>query len=244
MHGDLTLAATLLSAAAKTSQKLSKVELVVLPPAPFIPLAEQYLHTTSAKWGAQHCHFESSGAFTGEISVEMLAEFHAHYVLVGHSERRHLFAESDVIIAKKFKKIHLAGLHPILCVGETLAEREAGQTEAVILRQLEAVLSYAGIEAFANAVLAYEPVWAIGTGRSASPEEAQAVHVLIRHYLIKYDKNLAKSISILYGGSVKPANAGDLFAMPDINGGLIGGASLIADEFTTLALIAEEKGNA
>ncbi len=241
MHGDIALAQTLLSAVATASGQLNHIELSVLPPAVFIPLAQQQLTNTSVTWGGQNIHFEAQGAFTGEIAAPMLIAFDAKYVLVGHSERRQLFHETDDIVAKKFKAAVNNQLHPILCVGESLTDYQQQQTEKVVLRQLDAVLSLVGITAFTNAVIAYEPVWAIGTGHSATPDQAQQVHALIRQHLAKHDPSIAESISILYGGSVKPANARDLFAMPDINGGLIGGAALNADDFIGIANIASEQ---
>lgn len=243
MHGDIALAKTLLSAVATASEQLDHIELSVLPPAVFMPLAEQVLQNTSATWGGQNIYFEEQGAFTGEIAAPMLTAFQAKYVLVGHSERRQLFQEKDAVVAKKFKLAVANQLHPILCVGETLSEYQGQQTEKVILRQLDAVLSLVGIGAFAKAVIAYEPVWAIGTGHSATPEQAQQVHASIRQHLAKHDLAIAESVAILYGGSVKPANAGELLAMPDINGGLIGGASLKADDFIAIARIANEQVN-
>lgn len=241
MHGDLALANTLLSAVATASEQLKQIELAVLPPAIFIPLVQQQLQSTSATWGGQNSYFETEGAFTGEVSANMFTAFDCKYILVGHSERRQLFQEKDTVIAKKFKAAITSQLQPILCVGETLSEYQQQHTEKVVLQQLDAVLSLNGISAFANAVIAYEPVWAIGTGHSATPEQAQHVHQLIRQHLAKHDPTIAESVPILYGGSVKPANAGELFAMPDINGGLIGGASLKADDFIAIANIANEQ---
>jgi len=174
--------------------------------------------------GAQHCHYEDKGAFTGEVSPAMLLDCGCRYVILGHSERRHVLHEDDALTNRKLQSALAAGLYVILCVGETLQERDAGRTEKVVARQLDEVLTTTGIEAFSGAVVAYEPVWAIGTGRTATPEQAQAVHAFIR-------KRIFKGTRILYGGSVKPDNAAAIFAMPDVDGGLIGGASLAAKDF-------------
>ncbi len=184
--------------------------------------------------GAQTASSEPPGALTGEIAVSMLSDLGCRFVIVGHSERRHLLGESDEVVAKKFVATLTAGLTPILCVGETLSERDADLTEAVVYRQLDAVLSVAGVTSMADAVIAYEPVWAIGTGRTASPEQAQAVHGALRRRLAMHDDMIAPQIRILYGGSVKAANAAELFSQPDVDGGLVGGASLHAEEFARI----------
>jgi len=182
---------------------------------------------------------EPLGAFTGEISGSMLLDVGCRYVLVGHSERRQLYGESDALVARKFLATQSQGLTPVLCVGETLEERESGRTTQVVERQLEAVLSVSGVAALGNAVIAYEPVWAIGTGRTASPEQAQEVHALIRAKVAALDATIAGSVRILYGGSVKASNARELFAMADIDGGLVGGASLMAEEFAQICAAAD-----
>ena len=189
--------------------------------------------------GAQDVCAEESGAHTGEVSAAMLADIGCRYVIVGHSERRALYGESDELVARKFVAAGRHGLTPILCVGESLAEREGDATRAVILRQLDAVLATAGIGAFAAAVVAYEPVWAIGTGRTATPAQAQEVHALIRGRIGEKDATISASLRVLYGGSVKAGNAAELFTMPDVDGGLIGGASLKADEFGSICAAAE-----
>ena len=181
--------------------------------------------------GAQNLCAEAPGAFTGEIAAAMLCDVGVTHVLVGHSERRALYGETDEVVARKFMAAQAAGLIPILCVGETLDEREADATESVVGRQTGAVIEAAGIEAFRAAIVAYEPVWAIGTGRTASPEQAQAVHRYIRDLFVEKDAIIGDQLRLLYGGSVKAANASDLFGMPDVDGGLVGGASLKADEF-------------
>jgi triosephosphate isomerase len=189
--------------------------------------------------GAQDVCAEEPGAHTGEVSATMLADVGCRYAIVGHSERRALYGEDDVLVARKFAAAARHALVPILCVGETLAEREGGATRAVVLRQLDAVTEAAGIEPFARAVVAYEPVWAIGTGRTATPEQAQEVHALIRGRLAQKDGTIAASLRVLYGGSVKAANAAELFAMPDVDGGLIGGASLKAEDFAGICAAAD-----
>jgi len=181
--------------------------------------------------GAQTLSEHASGAYTGEVAGSMLAELGCRIVLVGHSERRAIYGETDAQVAAKFKAAQAAGLVPMLCVGETLAEREAGQTDATVARQLDAVINAAGIGALAGSVLAYEPVWAIGTGKTASPEQAQAVHAVLRARVAASDAKVAAGLRILYGGSVKASNAAQIFAQPDVDGGLIGGASLVAEDF-------------
>jgi triosephosphate isomerase len=189
----------------------------VCVPFPYLAQVAERLRGTHIAWGAQNVSEHAQGAYTGEVSAAMLAEFGCRYVIVGHSERRQLYGETDAQVAAKVVAVRSAGMTPILCVGETLAEREAGQTEAVVARQLSAVQ-------FKDAVLAYEPIWAIGTGRNATPEQAQAVHAFLR-------QRVPAQTPILYGGSVKPQNAAAIFAMPDVDGGLIGGASLVAKDF-------------
>ncbi|MEO8718260.1 MAG: triose-phosphate isomerase [Burkholderiales bacterium] len=208
------------------------VECAVCVPFPYLAQARERLQGTRIALAAQTVSEHASGAFTGEVSGAMLAEFGCRYVLVGHSERRQLYGETDAVVMAKFAAARAAGLTPILCVGESLAERDGGHTEQVVARQLEAVLGKCD---FADAVLAYEPVWAIGTGRTASPAQAQEVHGLLR-------KRLPEGTRILYGGSVKPDNAAAIFAMPDVDGGLIGGASLNAQDFIAICKVAQRKG--
>ena len=211
------------------------VECAVFPPFVYLPEVERLLTGTSIRWGAQNLSEQPPGAFTGEVAASMLLDFHSTYVIVGHSERRALYGETDDLVARKFAVARQAGLTPILCVGELLEEREQGVTEGVVARQLDAVLKLAGIHGIQGAVLAYEPVWAIGTGRTATPEQAQEVHAFIRGKLAEQDATIAEDTRILYGGSIKGSNAAELFAMPDIDGGLVGGASLKAEEFLTIA---------
>ena len=208
---------------------------------PFVFLAEigQLLAHGPVALGAQNVSDRDNGAFTGEVSVAMLKDFGCRYVIVGHSERRALYAESDALVARKFERARQGGLTPILCVGESLAEREDGTSTEVVARQLDAVVARCGEAALSGAVVAYEPVWAIGTGRTASPEQAEEVHAFIRSRLEQCRAGLGTEVPLLYGGSVKASNAGALFAMPNIDGGLIGGASLDADEFIKICSQAE-----
>jgi len=209
----------------------SDVELVVIPAYIHLPLVKSLIEDTPVRLGAQDLSEHESGAYTGEISGAMLAEFACRFVLVGHSERRSIHGESDEQVAAKFEAAQSAGLKPILCVGESLEDREADRTRDVVGRQLGAVIDRVGIEALGHSVIAYEPVWAIGTGRTASPEQAQEIHAFIREQIAERDAIIAGRVRILYGGSVKPENAMDLFAREDIDGGLIGGASLSSDAF-------------
>ena len=212
----------------------SPAEIVVCPPFPYLGEVARALRGSNIAVGAQDVCAEAAGAHTGEVSA-MLRDVGCTLVLVGHSERRSIYGESDLLIARKFAAAQSKGLIPILCVGEQLTEREAGSTFEVVGRQIDAVLELCGVQALATAVVAYEPVWAIGTGRTASPEQAQDVHAFIRGRIAANDANIAGSLRILYGGSVKSANAAELFAKTDVDGGLIGGASLQADEFVAIA---------
>lgn len=231
MHGSLAENAALLSA---LKPALAGIEAVVCVPFPYLAQAQAELTGSSIAWGAQNVSEQAKGAFTGEVSASMLLDFGCTYVIVGHSERRSLYGESDALVARKYVAAQAAGLTPILCIGESLAERESGVTEAVVSRQLDAVIDAAGVASLAKAVIAYEPVWAIGTGKTASPEQAQAVHAFIRGRVSALDASVADQLVIQYGGSVKAANAAELMAQPDIDGGLIGGASLVADEFVAI----------
>lgn len=218
--------------------RVAGVDVVVLPPVPYLgELATRYADSGLA-FGAQDLGVNGQGAYTGEVSGAMLRDVGARYVLVGHSERRQYHDESPQDVAEKFVAARKAGLVPVLCVGETLNQREAGHTEYALEKQLGPVVELAGIAAFEGAVLAYEPVWAIGTGRTASKEQAQEVHAFLRGELAAHDARIAGSLPILYGGSVKPANAAELFAQPDVDGGLIGGASLVAQDFLAIAAAA------
>ncbi len=206
-------------------------DVAVCPPALYLQHVQQLAAGSRLLLGAQNVCDQDEGAYTGEISAAMLNEFGCRYAIVGHSERRSLYGESDELVARRYAAAQRKGIIPILCVGELLEEREAGQTESVVGRQLDAVLASQGVDSFAKAVIAYEPVWAIGTGKTATPEQAQDVHAFIRDKLAALNKTVAESVVIQYGGSVKGANAADLFSKQDIDGGLIGGASLQAEEF-------------
>jgi triosephosphate isomerase len=234
MHGSRAENASLVSGLLDLLQPEKRAEILLCPPFPYLMETGRLLKDSGVALGAQSVCAESQGAFTGEVSAAMLKDVGCRYVLVGHSERRQLFRESDALVARKFVAAQGQGLVPVLCVGETLEEREGDQTTGVVSRQLEAVLAVSGVQALANAVIAYEPVWAIGTGRTASPEQAQEVHAMIRAKVAERDGTIGGSVRILYGGSVKASNAQELFAMPDIDGGLVGGASLKADEFARI----------
>ncbi|ODS62499.1 MULTISPECIES: triose-phosphate isomerase [unclassified Arenimonas] len=237
LNGSRAFARQLLDAVV-AAPRAAGVDLVVLPPLPYLAeLAERYAGQ-GLGFGAQDLGVNTEGAYTGEVSGAMLRDVGARYVLVGHSERRQYHEESPQDVAEKFVAALGAGLVPVLCVGETLHQREAGQTEWALQKQLGPVVELAGIEGFRGAVVAYEPVWAIGTGRTASKEQAQEVHAFIRGELAALDATIAGSLPILYGGSVKPANAAELFAQPDVDGGLIGGASLVAQDFLAIAAAA------
>lgn len=234
MHGSLVENRVLLEALKAALNGLQGAAVAVCAPFPYLAQLQSELTGTSLAWGAQNVSEHPKGAFTGEVSTSMLKDFGCAYVIVGHSERRSLYGESDETVAKKFMAAQAAGLTPILCVGETLEEREGNITEQVVGRQLDAVINAAGVDSLAKAVVAYEPVWAIGTGKTATPEQAQAVHAYIRGRIAGLNKSVADGLVIQYGGSVKAANAAELFSQPDIDGGLIGGASLIADEFIAI----------
>ncbi|KRG63968.1 triosephosphate isomerase [Stenotrophomonas humi] len=234
LHGSRQFATELVGQVA-AGLPLEGVELVILPPLPYLGDLVEDFEETSLAFGAQDVSCNEKGAYTGEVSATMLVDVGAAYGLVGHSERRQYHHESSELVARKFVAAIHAGLVPVLCVGETLEQREAGQTEQVIASQLAPVLELAGVDAFAKAVVAYEPVWAIGTGRTASPEQAQAVHAFIRGVVAERDARIADSLPLLYGGSVKPDNAAELFSQPDVDGGLVGGASLVAADFLAIA---------
>lgn len=235
MHGNEAANAALTEAILARMPSPDRVTLLICPPFPYLAAEAGRLAGSGLRLGAQNVSQHDSGAYTGEVSPAMLRDVGCEYVIVGHSERRAMMGEASDIVAAKFVAAQAVGLIPILCVGETLAEREADRTEAVIDAQLDAALQAAGIAAFGRAVIAYEPVWAIGTGRTASPDQAEEVHAHIRGQLAAKDGNIAAGVQILYGGSVKGDNAAGLFAMPDIDGGLIGGASLKATDFLAIA---------
>ncbi|MDE2196199.1 MAG: triose-phosphate isomerase [Gammaproteobacteria bacterium] len=238
MNGSRDSAARLINDIIQGLEPRPEAEVLVCPP--FVHLAEvnRLLKGSSVALGAQDVCAENNGAYTGEVSGAMLLDCECRYVIVGHSERRALYGETDPMVARKFMTAQKAGLIPILCVGETLADRERGETHVVVTRQLKAVLDAAGAGAFAQAVVAYEPVWAIGTGHTATPEQAQEVHAFIRSLIRTADVKIGDATRLLYGGSVKAANAAELFRMPDVDGGLVGGASLEAREFLAICAAA------
>lgn len=233
MNGSLASNAALLDGVRAGAAGL-KAELAVCVPAPYLAQVQSALAGSGVNWGAQDLSVHDTGAYTGEVSAAMLGDFACRYVIVGHSERRSYHGETDELVAQKAVRALSAGLVPIVCVGETLAEREQGATDAVVIRQLKPVLEAVGAD-LAKIVVAYEPVWAIGTGKTATPDMAQQVHELIRATLAQADAAAAATVRILYGGSMKPDNAGELLAKPDIDGGLIGGASLKAVDFLAIA---------
>lgn len=234
MNGTLATICPLLHAIKQGLQSMDGSEVAICAPYIYLSEVRGLLDGSKIALGAQNVSEHATGAYTCEISAAMLGDIGCRYVIVGHSERRSLYHESDQLVAEKFVKVCGQGQVPILCVGEQLQEREAGVTEEVIARQLNAIISRAGIDMFANAVIAYEPVWAIGTGRTATPEQAEEVHGFIRLQLARHADAIADRIRILYGGSVKADNARDLFSRPDIDGGLIGGASLVAADFLAI----------
>ena len=239
MHGSRADALRLVGELISRGVGSGAAEAIVCPPFVHLTEVRRQLDGSRIGLGAQDVCAEEPGAHTGEVSAGMLIDAGCHYVIVGHSERRALYGEADGLVARKYMAAGRYSLVPILCVGESLAERERDETRAVILRQLDAVLQAAGTASFANAVVAYEPVWAIGTGLTATPAQAQEVHALIRGRIAENDATISASLRVLYGGSVKAANAAELFAMPDVDGGLIGGASLKAEEFASICAAAD-----
>ena len=233
MHGNLAENEALLTGILAGMGDV-KAGVAVCVPFPYLAQVQAKLSGSAIAWGAQNMSQHAKGAYTGEVSASMLNDFGCAYVIIGHSERRSLYGESDEVVAEKFAAVQAAGLTPILCVGETLDEREGGVTEAVVGRQLDAVIAKSGVAALAKSVVAYEPVWAIGTGKTATPEQAQAVHAFIRGKIRALDAAVADSLIIQYGGSMKPGNAAELLGQPDIDGGLIGGAALNAEEFLAI----------
>jgi triosephosphate isomerase len=235
MHGTRASAKALLEAIAASAHDC---EVIVLPPALYLAELVWQFSAKGIAFGAQDISAQAQGAFTGEIAATMVKDIGARYTLVGHSERRQYHAESNDLVAAKFAHAQAAQLLPILCVGETLEQRDAGQTERVIAAQLDAVIQRSTAASLTAAVVAYEPVWAIGTGRTATPAQAQEVHEFIRGKVRREDATISGSLQILYGGSVKPGNAAELFAQPDVDGGLIGGASLVAADFLAICAAA------
>ncbi|OIR12541.1 triosephosphate isomerase [mine drainage metagenome] len=231
MHGNLALNKQLLAACTEKLSSLKNVDVVVCVPYPYLAQAQSMLQNTSIAWGAQNLSKDSDGPFTGEVSANMLKDFGATHVIIGHSERATAYCESDENIATKFMQAKTHGLIPILCVGETLIEREAGVMQMVVAKQLDTIINTYGASVFAGTIISYEPIWAIGTGLAASAEQAQSMHKFIRDKVAEYDQTAASQLKILYGGSVNPQNAVQLFSMQDIDGGLIGKCSLNAQEF-------------
>ena len=234
MHGSKTMVRSLLEGLLAGSSADGKADMVVFPSFPYLSLTESILTGSHIHWGGQSLNPHAQGAHTGETSGSMLKDLGCHYALVGHSERRAIYGESDKDVALRFKAALDARLHPVLCVGESLEEREQGQTESVVERQLDAVIDQVGIDNFRRAVIAYEPVWAIGTGLTATPEQAQSVHAFIRDKVSSLNVIIAGQLRILYGGSVNGSNAAELFAQSDIDGGLVGGASLKTEDFLAI----------
>jgi triosephosphate isomerase len=234
MHGSRGENARLVEELISAYPRAVHADCVVCPPSVYLQEVGRMLRDSPLALGAQDTCAEAHGAFTGEVSAGMLKDVGCQYVIVGHSERRLIYRESDQLVARKFAAAHAKGLIPILCLGEQLADREAARTEEVIARQLDVVLELCGADVLGHGLIAYEPVWAIGTGRNATPQQAQDVHLFIRARIAARDARIAAETRILYGGSVKAGNAAELFAMPDVDGGLVGGASLKADEFLTI----------
>jgi len=241
MHGNLRWNRTLLEGIVSGVRDLYHVEIAICVPHPYLFQAQQLLHGSNIAWGGQNVHPNEQGAFTGAVSAWMVADFGCKYAIIGHSERRGQFRETNETAARSIKVAIKAGLIPIYCMGETLEEYEAGVTEAVIASQLNGMLDTVGIRLLSHVVLAYEPTWAIGSGRTATPQQAQSVHAFIRGRVAHHDLKVAEGIRILYGGSVKASNAAQLFAMPDIDGGLIGSSSLDIDEFVAICRAANRK---
>ena len=234
LNGSLDMAKSLVSAINQHCHTQSGVDAIICPPYPYLDTVKQIMTANNVFLGAQNAAQHESGAYTGEVSAEMVGEMGCQFVIVGHSERREYYGETDNIVAAKYMRIQSAGLTPILCVGESLEQREQGVMKDTIVNQVKAVIAEAGISSMSNAVLAYEPIWAIGTGKTASPEQAQEVHAILRSIVADQSAEIADELRILYGGSVKASNAADIFSQPDIDGGLIGGASLDADQFNAI----------
>lgn len=235
MHGSRDTITELLQALVKeVGAGLHDVDMVVCPSGPYLQLSQNLIKDSELLLGAQDVHSQPFGAYTGEVSASMLADFAVRYVIVGHSERRQLAGETDELVAQKFAAVMANGMYPILCVGEALEDRESGSAEEVVARQLNAVLDTNGVDAMTEGVIAYEPVWAIGSGQTATPDQAQQMHRFIRDQVSRRSTKMAGQVRVIYGGSVNAQNARELFAQADIDGGLVGGASLKADEFITI----------
>lgn len=234
MNGSLSANAALLNELIAGMQEKGSARMAVCAPYPYLAQVQATLANSAIAYGAQNMSDKGSGAYTGEVSADMLKDFGVQLVIIGHSERRSLYGETDAVVAEKSRVALAADLTPVICVGETLSERESGQAQAVVLRQLKAVADVIGVSGLSRSILAYEPVWAIGTGKTASPEQAQEVHGWIRAALRELDGAMAENMTILYGGSVKANNAQEIFAKPDVDGGLIGGAALVAEDFLAI----------
>lgn len=238
LNGSLETISELVSGIGNQLSAVNVAELAVCPPFVYLSYVQQLLDGVDISLGSQDCSDQESGAYTGEVAAAMIKEFGCKYIIIGHSERRHIYGENNEIVAIKYEQVKKTNLVPILCVGETLQDREDGHTEVIIAKQLDAILERLGIEGFMGAVIAYEPVWAIGTGHTATPDQAQEVHEFIRNKLDALNKDIAANIRILYGGSMKPDNAKQLLEQNDIDGGLIGGAALKAEDFIAIAIAA------
>jgi triosephosphate isomerase len=238
MHGSRAANHALLTELERRVKPEWPIDVVVFPPFVYLTEAVRLVDEGPIRVGAQDVCAEAGGAFTGQVAAAMLKDAGCHYVIVGHSERRRLCHEDDALVARKFAAVLSVGLIPVLCVGETLEEHEAHHAEEVVSRQIDAVIALNGIASLKSAIIAYEPIWAIGTGRTASPQQAQAIHAYLRSRIAEQDGKIAGQLRILYGGSVKGGNAAELFLMPDVDGGLVGGASLSADEFLEICAAA------
>ncbi len=234
MNGSGATVTSLLDGIKEGMAQVSRAEVAVCPPFVYLRDVQQQLKGSEIRWGAQDLSVHDSGAYTGEIAGPMLADLECSYVIVGHSERRAYHQESNELVAEKYEAALRAGLTPILCVGETLEQREQGVTNDIVAAQLNAAIARCGVDAIGSGVIAYEPVWAIGTGKTATPEQAQEVHAFIRGLIAGQNGAIAEQVRILYGGSMKPGNAEELIAKPDIDGGLIGGAALKAEDFLAI----------
>jgi len=245
LNGSLASNEALLKALLREVPREAPAACAVCVPSPYLALARQVLQGSGIGWGAQDVSRFEKGAYTGDVAAAMVAEFGARYAIVGHSERRTVFGDTDEVVADKYAAARKAKLTPIFCVGETLQEREQGRTEAVLARQVDALLGKCGVAELEGGIVAYEPVWAIGTGKTATSAQAQEAHAFIRGRIGAKDQGISAKLPILYGGSVKASNAAELFAMADVDGGLVGGASLVAEEFLAIwraAVAVVEKG--
>jgi triosephosphate isomerase len=245
LNGSLASNEALLKALLREVPREAPAACAVCVPAPYLAQARQVLQGSGIGWGAQDVSRFEKGAYTGDVAAAMVAEFGARYAIVGHSERRTVFGDTDEVVAEKYAAARRAKLTPIFCVGETLQEREQGRTEAVLARQVDALLGKCGVAELEGGMVAYEPVWAIGTGKTATSAQAQEAHAFIRGRIGAKDGGISARLPILYGGSVKAGNAAELFAMPDVDGGLVGGASLVAEEFVAIwraAVAVAQKG--